>query len=281
MVRSLGWTTRRFGAGALVLYFAWHLWDVIGPAKPQVSRARQEIADQLLPVIVDDLRQNRGEPRSAIFLHFANDPSNYVSDQLRQAIASSAILDIDEHTFDEKMRQALHLRQREWGDSGQAAAEARARGVPAAIWGDVHTFESTSHGAILDLEVHLVDAESGKDLFSKRYKRDDSGSPIEDSLTSMTTSAAQTAQKASAWLVAVLLLPAFTSGFVRSMVRKESNGWNAAALAVYTLADVLLAVVIAGEGKSAFAWTLSIMGSAAAALTYNVFVMSQVARAER
>ncbi len=272
--------TSRLGLLALAGYFAWQVRDAVLPAKPPISRGRQEVASQLLPTIVEDLRQSRGEVREAVLLPFADDPSGYVSDELRQEIVSRGILDLGDRTVGERIREGLHLRQTTCDNVAEAAAEARSRGAPAAIWGIVHTFESSPQGAVLDVEVHLLDVHSAKDVFSRRFTRDLDNTPLTQTLADVKANGARILERVSAWLIAALLLPVFTIEFLRATVRKESNRWNATALAVYTLADAILAMLLGGAGLSTPALVALVLGAAVVGFAYNVLIMTRVVKAE-
>jgi hypothetical protein len=270
----------RVGLIVLAGYLAWQVRDVVLPAKPEVSRGRQEVANQLVPLIVEDLRKSRGDLRSAALLPLSGDASGYVSEQLRQVIGASGILDLGDRTISERVRDALHLRQATCENATEAAVEARSRGAPAAIWGVVQTFESSPHGAVLDVEIHLLDVQSGKDVSSRRYTRDLDNTPLMQTLADVKASGPRILERIAAWLIAALLLPVFTIEFLRATVRKESNRWNGTALAIYTVADALLAVLLGGGGLSTPALVALILAAAVVGFTYNVVIMTRVVKAE-
>ena len=79
------------------------------------------------------------------------------------------------------------------------------------------------------------------------------------------------------WLVLVLLLPVFTVGFIRAMLRKESNAATAFILTVYALADALLFFLLVGI-HSVSLWSLLILAvGLAAAFIHNMYVALFVA----
>jgi hypothetical protein len=83
-------------------------------------------------------------------------------------------------------------------------------------------------------------------------------------------------QRLLGWLLAVLLLPVFTINFMRAMFHRNSNRSNAFVLAVYTLADALLAWLLVGGALSSW-WTVAIFILAvAAAFAYNIRIMTFV-----
>ena len=83
-----------------------------------------------------------------------------------------------------------------------------------------------------------------------------------------------------AWSLIVLLLPVFTIGFIRGMVRRESNAANAVTLAIYTGVDAILAYLLLVRGLSAWGPVLAWLGAVGAASLYNLYVMSFAVRLE-
>ena len=81
-------------------------------------------------------------------------------------------------------------------------------------------------------------------------------------------------QRFLGWLIVVLLLPVFTLGFIRAMIRKGSNKANLFVLSIYTVADVVLAWLMVGAALHSWWTVLPFIAAVAAAFAYNVRIMT-------
>jgi len=277
--RLTDWATR-IGALALVLYLGWLAWGQFGPRKPEISPLRRQVADEVLPTIVEDLRTARGDARDVVLLHFKNDPSDYLTDQLRSAIETSGVLNLRDRGLGEKVRRSLRLRHTEFGELAPALAIAKEAGADAVILGSVNLFESAGSTATLSLRVQLADSRSGELLMDKAYERDRSAGLLSAASLMEVVGSVPFVQRFLAWLLAVLLLPVFTIGFVRTMVRKESNRANALVLGIYTAADIAVALLVLGGLPASWLDGFLILLSGVVAAIYNVAIMSFALRLE-
>jgi len=66
----------------------------------------------------------------------------------------------------------------------------------------------------------------------------------------------------------------FSIGFIRTMVRKESNRSNAFVLILYTLVDAVLAYLLVGAALLHWVAVTVFIVAVAAALAYNVRIMT-------
>jgi hypothetical protein len=264
----------RLGAVALVLYLGYEAWDYFGPHKPEIGPVRREAVDQVIPTIVEDMRASRHGVRAAAILHFTNDPSDYVTNRLRSAIEQSGILNLRDRTVGEKVWDALRLEHKGYGDIQAAVARGKSLGTDAVVYGSVHTLESSPGGVTLDIEVGLADVASGQSVFSKKYSRESALSAVSPAVIQEQTHMLSWPARLIAWAVAILLLPVFTIGFIRTMVKKESNRANAFVLGIYTFAAALLAYLIVGVDFGSWLAILLFLIAVGAALAYNVFIMT-------
>ena len=85
-------------------------WEHFGPRKPAVSVLRREVADLLLPRVVEDLRTNRHGVTSVVLVHLAGDPTDYVTDTLRHKIEESGFVDLLDAGVTERIQKKLNLR---------------------------------------------------------------------------------------------------------------------------------------------------------------------------
>ena len=270
----------RLGAVALIGYIAWLGWENLGPRKPEIGPARQELAEKVIPNIVEDIRTSRGNIRQAALLHFSNDPTDYFTNTLRSTVEQRGVLDLRDRTVMEKARNLLNLRHPSYTATDAAVVEGRELDAQGVLYGAVHAFESYPGGSKIDVEVNLVDVSTGQMVFTKRYS-------TEASPTASVTAAMQEAsqsfpwfQRLFGWLIAVLLLPVFTIAFIRAMVRKGSNKSNAFVLGVYTLADALLAWLLVGAALNSWFPVVVFIAAVAVALLYNIRIMTFALRLE-
>ena len=138
----------------------------------------------------------------------------------------------------------------------------------------VEALETYPSGAKIDVEVNLTDVATGQTLLSKRYARETTAG---QSLVAGVQEGAQRFpwfQRFLGWLIAVLLLPVFTLGFMRAMIRKGSNGANLFVLSIYAVADVVLAWLLVGAALGSWWTVLFFIAGVGAAFAYNVRVMT-------
>ncbi len=82
------------------------------------------------------------------------------------------------------------------------------------------------------------------------------------------------------WLAAALLLPVFSIGFIRAMVRKDTNGANAATLGLYSAADALLAYLLLGAALSNWVAVSLFIAAIGGSVWYNLCIMHLAQRRE-
>ncbi|MCC5828727.1 MAG: hypothetical protein JJU36_04705 [Phycisphaeraceae bacterium] len=275
------------GAVVLIGYIAWLAWQNLGPHRPEIDPARRQLADKVIVTVVEDLTAGRGPLRQAALMQLENDPTGYVTDRLRAEIERRGILDLRDRTVGEKLADLLGLRRAGHGDMDAAVSRGRARGSPAVLFGTVHALGTggfgragTARGADIDLEITLADTATGQVLFTRRYTRDTT--PLATIITDLQATARGVPwyQRLVAWALIVLLLPVFTIGFVRAMVRRGSNRANAFVLGIYTLAGALLAFLLAGAAFDGWLAVVVFIAAVAAAFLYNVRIMTFALRLE-
>jgi len=264
----------------LLGYVGWIVWQYLGPHKPEIGPVRKALADDVIPNIVEDIRTSKGNIRRAALLHFSNDPTDYFTNTLRGVIEQRGVLDLRDRTVAEKVRNLLHLRHPSYPAADTALERARELGAKAVLYGSIHAFESYPGGAKIDVEVNLTNVSTGQPVFTKRYNVQTS--PVSMVVTSVQEQARAFPwfQRLFGWLIAVLLLPVFTIGFIRTMVRKESNKANAFVLGIYTVADALLAWLLVGAALSSWFLVEVFIVAIAAAFLYNVRIMTFALRLE-
>jgi len=270
----------RLGAGGLILYIALLTWQNLGPHKPEIGPVRQEFADKLIPTIVDDLRNSRGNICQAALLHFENDPTDYFSNQFRANVENNGILNLQDRTVGEKLAGVTNLPVKSYGSLDLALSRGRQLGAQGVLFGTIHAFDSSGGAANIDVEVYLADVSTGLVVFSRRYNKDTGPFTMIAANVEAATKGFPWFQRLFGWLIAVLLMPVFSIAFVRTMVRKGSNRSNAFVLGIYTLADALLAWLLVGAALTSW-FTVSVFIIAiAVAFAYNIRLMSFAVKLE-
>jgi len=274
MISTIFKVLSKFGPLIMAGYIFWLGWVNLGPRKPEVGPLRKELADAAVSKIVEDIRQNRGDLRDIVLLHFANDPSDYFTDRLRSVIEQRGVLDLRDKTFLEKVRRQLNLRISSPASSEEAIESGRSAGSQGVLFGNLSVFESTPDGASVDVAYQLGDVKTGKVAYTGRFQDGASGTAV--SLTTVKEAVQKFPwfQRGLAWLVLVLLLPVFTIAFIRTMVRQQSNRRNAFVLAIYMVVDALLAWLLVGAALASWWPVLVFVVAVLAAFLYNIRIMT-------
>ena len=268
---------------ALIGLVAWQGWKQFELAekreKLEIDAAHVGVAEEVLAAIVEDLRTHRGSLREVALLRFEGDPANNLTAGLRASIEQSGVLDLDSRGWSGPSFDTLSLHQPSFGDVEEAVAEGRSRGAAAVLFGKVNRFGSVRHGAAPDVEIGLADVGSGQVVFRRQYAKDgENGTPA---------AASEHDEKGTAWFVLllawillVILLPVFTLGFLRTMVRERANVTNAFALGAYTLMDMLLAYLLFGVSGAVPVVLVGYGAASVGSLVYNMQVMTFLVKLE-
>lgn len=276
------------GVAALAGYLLLQGWFYIGPTKPEVGMLRKQTANEMVPLIVEDLRKAKAPVGSVVLLHLANDPSDYVSDHLRSALEQSGVFDVRQERLWDRLRKALHLRVQGPTEPGQAQRQAGGSGAQGVLFGKINSFESYPGGARLDLDLTLAKVGSGDTVFTRHYNNETK--PGAPGATAAAAVAALDppapvqrmawARRLFIWAAIVLLLPVLTISFIRTMVRKGSNRSNAFTLGIYLAVNVLMALVMLEVGFSSWFSAALFLLLAGLAFAYNVSIMTFALRLE-
>lgn len=258
---------------ALIVWLAWLGWSFFGPNKPVVSPERAKIALELIPDIVEDIRMNRQDATGVVLLHFRNDPSDFITDNLRESILSTGVLDLKDRTIMEKIRDSFKIRQPSYGTLEQALKKAASMGAEAVLFGDVIAFESGKSSARVEVNVGLAAVKSGEVIYAKGYEKIANKNIFDEMLPQEGISSIPLAQRFLGWVLIVLLLPVFSIAFIRAMLRKESNGVTAFILGLYTVIDAVLAYLMLGANIDGWIEVIMFLGGVGLAFLYNLRIM--------
>ena len=268
------------GTAALALYLAWQGWSHFGPRKPGLGAERRQLVDQVMPQVVEDLRQARRDVHSVVLFHLMDDPTDYVSDRLRAELEQTGIFEMRDRSLTEKVKKALSLQITSVADVDAALQASQRLGAQGVLYGGVHVLESYPGGAKLDVQIILAKIDGRQIILDRRYTKELSTTALNPAAMQEGMSKISAAQRFLGWVLMVLLLPVFSIGFIRVMVRKESNRANAATLAIYTAVDGLLAFLMVGASLESWISALMFLALVGAAFGYNMFIMTFALRME-
>lgn len=284
---------RRFfpvlGSVALVLYVGYLAWMSLMPRKPVPDAVRKRAADAAVAEIARQIQGRRGGIRSAVLVHFANDPSDYFSDALRSVLDSTGILNLEDSSLLEKIRNKCNLRNRGCPSLAGAVRLAKGRLADGVLWGRLDRFESAGAGAVLEGEWRLAELETGKAVCGGKIETP-AVSPAGEKIAKAIQDAGAGIQKNTAFVeqtarllpwhirflgfvLLVLLLPILTISFVRAMVAKRSNRVNACLLGIYTAIDAIFAFFLVGGAFPSIWPVVFFLAAAALAFCYNLALM--------
>ena len=271
---------------AVVVLSAAVLWNNYGPEKIMPDEKRQEICIKVVDQIASQIREQRGEAKRAILLHFANDPTDFVTDTLRGKINSSGVLELNEPGFREKFQKKLKLRIEGCASQDAALQAVKGEVADAVIWGKIDQYESFKNSVIMKGSWQLIDIKTGKVLSNGVIDEDTSrhvAAKVADKIDEITEKMTPIAQATQTipwynrfliFILVILLLPVMTISFLRSMVSKRSNGINAVILGIYTIIGMILAFFMIGAAFSSVLNVILFIAASMIAFTYNHCMMS-------
>ena len=299
LFRIIGNILTKVGTILLIGYIAYLCWQHLGPQTPKIRSDRKGVADKLIPQIAEDIRSSKDKIRRASVAHFDGDTTGYFTKALRSELDDKGVLDVTDRGLMEKVRDLLGMRQTSYDEIEAAARYAADLNKEAVIFGKIHTFEVKPGGVELDVELTFAEAGTKRVLHQQRYTYDTSAPPAMATGTTLPAltpagggtpgQVAQTpgdeatyhwGRRIFAWILLVVLLPVFSMSFIRSMARKDSNRANALVLGVYTVADILLAMLLVGPALAGWVAIGLFVVAIVASILYNVQVMTVAVKLE-
>lgn len=264
----------KVGTIGFIIFIAYQAWDYYAPKKPEVPPIRKKVAVEVCKVIAEDLQKARGDIHKVALFHLKNDPSDFVTSELRRQVEYRGTFDLLDRTFWVKTRHLLRLRQPEYSDPKNILQIARNWDIDGAIYGIIHSFQMVGQNdAEIDLEVHLLSTKDSKSIFAKRYSRRAPSDIADIEYLGPKLAGMPRFKRFLAWLAVILLLPLFTFRFIQHAVAKHSNRANAFTLALYTLFDALWLFLLLGAAISGWFSTLLFIAGVILAFFYNVYIM--------
>lgn len=275
---------------AFIVYISYLGWMSLGPEKPVPDEKRQAIAVKGVESVREQLRKERGGINSAVLLHFANDPTDHITDSLRRVINLSGVLTLEDRSFTEKVRNKLNLVNPGCATREEALKSARESGAEGVLWGVVERFESFPEGAAVKGRWELLEIKSGKVIISGVIDEDSSRKvpvAVKKAAGDRAGSADKLVSALPLWLrvagfmLCVLMVPVVSFAFIRSQVAKDSNKGNALILGVLTLIDMLLALLLVSGSFATPTGVFLFLGGSAAGFFYNAAMMRFARKLEK
>ena len=272
-------------------------WYWLTPSAMPLAVSRKDVADAAVKRMMEDIRANRGSAKNAILLHFDNDPTNYVSDSLRNQLLSTGILDLEEVPLIDRIRAKLHLRIPTYATLQDAMDATAQAGTDLVIWGQLTAFETTNDdSAIINGQYHLIDAQTMQPLFTGTISTTQDAAaaePPQDTqvatvATEQTTTPSVSAYEATvplyarilAFIFIAILLPMITFPFFRSTAARRSNQANAVVLVLYAAIGGILAFLMIGGSFATPALTALFFIAFIANVIYDLAMLSYATRLE-
>ena len=284
------------GSIFFVIYIAYLAWVSLGPEKPVPDQRRQTAALFVTKNIVEEIRTQRGNIRSAVLLHFANDPSDFFTNSLRDRLDSTGVLNLEDRPFMEKVRNKLNLRNYGCSSTKAAFDSVSSKKIEGILWGTLEQYESTKAGVIVKGTWQLLDCKSKTVVYEGTIHYDttsktseslaksiDKTKEILDRELSIFSSAASSIPwfiRFLGFILTVLLLPIITISFIRTMVAKRSNKVNAFMLSTYTVIGMILAFLMVGGMFGSFWSVLGFLIASIFAFWYNYYIMCYALKLE-
>lgn len=270
----------RIASITLIANTLWAGWSQFGPKKPVPNEMRLKMAVKAVEVICNDLQEHRGDGHTLAFLSFTGDPTDTISNALRNSINQSGTFDLCHKGLADKIRDFVGLRERSSSDLDKALSLGKKKDADLVLYGCVAQYEIVNRKGVLVVDYHLAETKSGTVLYHGKYDSNTSG----DSLVNVITDTAQTIlgktpgtpdmNQLIGWILIVLLLPVFSFTFLMYVTAKRSNSANGMALGIYTLTDCLLAwILIKPQFDSIGSFVIFIL-ICLGAFVYNIKIMS-------
>ena len=255
-------------------------WFMLRPEKPEIDSARRKEASLVIAEVMKQLREKRGDIKKVAVLHFTNDPTDHMTLSLRKRLFDAGTFDVESSFLSERLRNWLQLRNEGCSSVSEAEKYAKRNGLHAVIIGDIDKFETVDDGVELEGWVKMVSAngEIVADIPLKVVPENIMGIQANKRNIGNSKSSGEVFipgyLRFLFFLMEVMLLPLLSFGFLRKVVAKRSNKYNALALAIYMAAAALMAFLMVGGAFGSMTAVVIFIVACVAALLYNLSMMS-------
>lgn len=267
---------RRILVPVIAIYLGLCCWWWLGPEKPECSSERKEVARRVL----EDVSIKLSDVSRAIYrievLHFENDPTDFVTYELRNRLMENGRFDLSGTPFFEKLFNFLNLRNDGMFNIEDARKFAKKKKLDGVVIGRLNQFELTAEGVVLDGMLMLVQAD-GEGVINF---------PLSSQIPEIAASSESSDVKSVAFftqlsdwerlgvvILIVLLLPVLLIKLIKFVLMKESNGAILSVLILITVVDGFAIRLLMGNeglcGNVLIFCTLLLL-----AMVFNLFVFS-------
>ena len=253
-------------------------WTKYGPARPTLDAAFTRWVDNAAEPIVSDIYDHKGDVTSVAIARFSADPSGYISEAIRKQ-ANDGVYVMDKSAL-EKVSDALNLPLSSKAEDLNAdkavklGKYAKARGAQATIWG-VANFEKTAGIVNGEIKYYLI-GQDGSIIYENvcnnaSLKKKNVAEVTESSLDRFRN--LNWPHRLLIWVLAVLIFPIVTIGFLKSAAAKRSNRTNAFTLVLYTVIGAIALYFIMPPNFANTISTLVFIGLIVADGIYNLLIL--------
>lgn len=258
------------------------VWKTLVPPAPSIPQDRLKLAETVAGRFAEQLRQNRGNARTAVVLHLANDPTHCVTRAVRNRIRETGILNLADDSLMERFQTAFNIPFNGCDNENNAMAIAEKAPQDMVVWGTVERFETDENGhPVIIGELHVIDAVAMEPVFT--FTMGDS-STLSDAQQQKVvvprTVHASLFSRLAFFLLLAIVVPLLSFSTIRKLVAKRSNNVNLALLATLSAIDTSIAMALFGavEHCLPFSWFLLI--TVTASIFCNLMLLGHAARLE-
>ena len=282
MIGSGFWNGFSFGMGfelmrrvlvpILIIYLGLLCWWWLGPEKPQCSADRKIVAQRVIKQAVVELREVSRDIQKVDVLHLENDPTDFVTQELRKQLMEGGRFDLSGTPILEKLKNFLNLRNEGEFDAEQALKYAKRTKLDGVIIGVLNQFESTANGVVLEGMLKLIQVNTGMVLdfpLSSQLSKEVASAGV-DGMESMVFAQLSGWGRLGIVVSVVLLLPILLIQLIKSVLLKESNGAILSVLVLITVFDGLAIRLLMGNDGFCGSW-LVFCTLLLAAVLFNLF----------
>lgn len=250
----------------MIVMIPFLVWIHLGPDKPKSDAPRSLVAAEAAQKVATVLREHRQDVRRVAILHFANDPTDEVTTQVRRVLLESGVFpNAEGNSFAENLRGLLNLRNPGvTADVEKARDYARQNGFDAVLVGEVDCFETVNGEGRLQGRIRFVRA-SGESVEIPLGGK--SGAPAEDSgPVALGGRSIGCGGHVLLMFLGILFLPVLSFPFLVRVMKRASN--------MSTLLALL--VLLMGDGffiHTAFPGVMGVWGHLAIAAVYLLAVL--------
>lgn len=263
---------RRIIVPAIIVATPFVLWWWLGPEKPSCDAVRSQAARIAVAQVVDRIHDERGPIQRAAVLHFTNDPTDFITETLREQLMSKGTLDLDGTPPSEKIRDLFNLRNPGVFNVNEAVRYGKRHKLDAVIIGEVILFETVKGEAVLKGNVKFVKIANDEivdiSLTDKKVVKPDG-----------TTTKVNPPDVLPLWQrilymsLFVIAVPILLFPFLKFIMRKDSNLATAGVLVSLLAIDgVIISVMLGTSGT--FCELAVFLIALVAAFGYDLFMLS-------